>query len=169
MSGERERRKRPRATVVLAIAATALAMGAVRLPSGASRFSFDPAGPPRFTKDHAISAQRIMPGTSEQCRQALADVEAAGLALRDDTEFRCPADTWALGSQHWGATCWHNRLCPGTSYVAINPAVMGNSEGRLRYTIAHETCHVISYTETSDRGSEEAADQCAAAAGFPRQ
>ena len=102
---------------------------------------------------------------------SLLTVESSGLHLNDSTEFRCPGDTgeYPGDDQHWGATCWQNELCPGGSYVAITTSLIGPDDGRLRYVIAHEICHVNSYMRTGRAGSEAAADACAAGAGFPRR
>lgn len=120
-------------------------------------------------RDRLLASQTKSTPSSERCLNSLLTVETAGLKLRDETEFRCPGIAAEPGEEHhWGATCWQNELCPGGSYIAIDPELIGPSDARLRYVIAHEICHVNSYMQTGDRGTEAAADECAAAAGFPR-
>ena len=122
------------------------------------------------SRDRRLASQTKSTPTSERCLNSLLTVETAGLELRDETEFRCPGVAAEPGEEHhWGATCWQNELCPGTSYIAIDPELIGSDDARLRYVIAHEICHVNSYVQTGDRGTESAADECAAGAGFPRQ
>lgn len=117
-----------------------------------------------------VAAQRKQVPTDERCLNALVAVESSGLHLHNDTEFRCPGIAAEPGEErHWGATCWQNELCPGSSWIAADPALIGPDDARLRYVIAHEICHVNSYMKTGDRGSEPAADRCAAGAGFPRR
>ena len=119
--------------------------------------------------ERLVAAQRKQVPTDERCLSALVAVESTGLHLRDDTEFRCPGIAAEPGDErHWGATCWQNELCPGGSWIAVDPELIGPDDARLRYVVAHEICHVISYTRTGDRGTEPAADACAAGAGFPR-
>lgn len=116
-----------------------------------------------------VSQAKAVP-TTQRCLDSLFTVEQAGLELRDETEFRCPGIAAEPGEEHhWGATCWENELCPGGSYIAVDADLIGPDDARLRYVIAHEICHVNSYVATGDRGSEAAADQCAAAAGFPKR
>lgn len=112
-------------------------------------------------------APRLTGRTS--CEQARADVEAAGLRLPSGFEYRCPGNTESFPgqSQAWGVTCyWNAYYCPSGAYIAINPAALGWSETRLRYTVAHETCHALDYV-AGRAISEPAADACAAAYGFP--
>ena len=117
-----------------------------------------------------LASQAKTTPTDHRCLASLLTVEQAGLELRDQTEFRCPGIAAEPGDErHWGATCWQNELCPGGSWIAVDPEVIGPDDGRLRYVIAHEICHVNSYVTTGDRGTEPAADQCAAGAGFPRR
>lgn len=121
-------------------------------------------------RDQLLASQSKTNPSSERCLDSLLTVEAAGLTLRDETEFRCPGTATEPGEgHHWGATCWQNEFCPGGSYIAIDPAQIGPDDARLRYVIAHEICHVNSYVATGEAGSEPAADRCAAAAGFPRR
>ena len=120
-------------------------------------------------RDQLRDSQTMSTPASDRCLDALLAVEQAGLPLRDDTDFRCPGSTGITPSseQHWGATCWQNELCPWSSYVAVNPGLIGPDPSRLRYVVAHEICHVNSYARTGSAGTEPAADECAAAAGFP--
>ena len=121
------------------------------------------------TRDRLRATQTMSTPASDRCLDALLAVEQAGLQLRDETDFRCPGSTGfsPTAEQHWGATCWRTRLCPGASYVAVNPGMVGPDNARLRYVVAHEVCHVNSYARTGSAGSEPAADRCAAAAGVP--
>ena len=153
-------------TVGVVLIATVIAVR-----SGVGDVALDKAQPPAISdRDRSLATQAKGPGVSERCLDALHAVESSGHALRDDTEFRCPGSTGYTpdSEQHWGATCWQNVLCPGLSYLAVNEAMVGPSDARLRYVIAHEICHVNSYTRTGEAGSEPAADDCAAAVGFPR-
>ena len=120
-------------------------------------------------RDRLRATQTMSTPASDRCLDALLAVEQAGLQLRDDTDFRCPGSTGfsPTAEQHWGATCWRTRLCPGASYVAVNPGMVGPDNARLRYVVAHEVCHVNTYARTGSAGSEPSADRCAAAAGFP--
>ena len=130
-------------------------------PSNQDRSGTEPVTGP------AMSA-RIEPA-DPRCRAALADVEATGLVLPAVFEYRCPGSTelFAGARQHWGTTCAQTSLCPNGAYVAINPAVIGPSESRLRYVVAHEICHARGYIAHRPV-DEAAADSCAAAHGFPR-
>lgn len=120
--------------------------------------------------ERLVAAQRKQVPTDQRCLDALVAVESSGLHLRDETEFRCPGIAAEPGDErHWGATCWQNELCPGGSWIAVDPQLIGPNDGRLRYVVAHETCHVNSYMRTGGRGSERSADECAAGAGFPRR
>ena len=162
------------ATALLVVAVLVTVGSAARQPS-----KFDITAPatvdvrrpnvlPRATR--LVAAQRKQIPVSDRCLSAFVAVESAGLHLRDDTEFRCPGIAAEPGDvRHWGAACWRNELCPGGSWIAIDPEVIGPDDARLRHVIAHEICHIISYTRTGDRGSEAAADACAAGAGFPRR
>ena len=108
---------------------------------------------------------------SPECAAALAVVEASGLDLPDQTAFRCPgsAQSFPGDRQHSGVACWdHAHFCPGQSFIAINPEEIRPMDRALQYVVAHEICHIRAYVETSSPGSEDAADRCAAAAGFPR-
>lgn len=104
-----------------------------------------------------------------RCAAARSDVEAAGLVLPAQFEYRCPGSTelFAGDRQHWGTTCSMASLCRGHSYIAINPGLIGRSEARLRYVVAHETCHALDVAARRPL-DESAADACAAAHGFPR-
>ena len=162
--------------LVVAVFGAAAVMSFDAAGTGRARWDVDRA-PTTTTPDHVANRDRLratqMMSTpaSDRCLDALLAVEQAGLALRDATDFRCPGSTGVTptSEQHWGATCWQNRLCPGGSYVAINPGLIGPDDARLRYVVAHETCHVNSYARTGSAGSEPAADRCAAAAGFPKK
>lgn len=104
-----------------------------------------------------------------RCAAARSDVEAAELLLPAQFEYRCPGSTelFAGDRQHWGTTCSMASLCRGHSYIAINPGLIGRSEARLRYVVAHETCHALDVAARRPL-DESAADACAAAHGFPR-
>jgi hypothetical protein len=103
-----------------------------------------------------------------RCAAGLAAVEATGLVLPALFEFRCPGSTELFPGdrQHWGVACAFASLCPRGAYVAVNPAVIGPSDARLRFVIAHEICHARDYVEGRPV-SEAAADACAAGHGFP--
>lgn len=118
------------------------------------------AAPARVTASGAVGAR---------CAAALSDVEAAGLVLPAQFEYRCPGSTelFAGDRQHWGTACSMASLCPGHSYIAINPGLIGPSEARLRYVVAHETCHALDIAARRPL-DEPAADACAAAHGFRR-
>lgn len=118
------------------------------------------AAPARVAASGAVGAR---------CAAALSDVEAAGLVLPAQFEYRCPGSTelFAGDRQHWGTACSMASLCPGHSYIAINPGLIGRSEARLRYVVAHETCHALDITARRPL-DEPAADACAAAHGFRR-
>jgi hypothetical protein len=107
--------------------------------------------PAPVDRDRLLASQLKSTPSSERCLDSLLTVETAGLALRDETEFRCPGTAAEPGEEHhWGATCWDNELCPGGSYIAIDPAQIGPDDARLRYVIAHEICHVNSYVRTGE-------------------
>ena len=104
-----------------------------------------------------------------RCTAARDDVEAVGLMLPAQFEYRCPGrtETFVGDRQHWGTACFLMSLCPTTAYIAINPGRIGPSEARLRYVVAHETCHALD--ALAHRSLDEAAaDACAAAHGFVR-
>ena len=153
-------------TVGLVLITTVIA---VRSGVGRVAVNKEPA-PAMSDRDRSLAPQAKDPSVSERCLDALHAVESSGHALRDDTEFRCPGIAAEPGGEHhWGATCWRTVLCPGGSYIAIDESLIGPEDARLSYVIAHEICHVNSYTRTGEAGSEPAADECAAAAGFPRE
>ena len=152
-------------TAILAVA-TVVAVTADR---GGDRKSDPRRRVPPPSHDQLLASQTKSSPSSERCLKSLLTVERAGLSLRDETEFRCPGIAAEPGEEHhWGATCWQNELCPGGSYIAIDEALIGPDDARLRYVIAHEICHVNSYLRTGHRGSEAEADECAAGAGFPK-
>lgn len=118
----------------------------------------------------AAPARVAAPGAvGARCAAALSDVEAAGLVLPAQFEYRCPGSTelFAGDRQHWGTACSMASLCPGHSYIAINPGLIGPSEARLRYVVAHEICHALDIAARRPL-DEPAADACAAAHGFRR-
>ena len=116
----------------------------------------------------STTAERNEPA-DPRCRAALRDVEAAGLALPDLFEYRCPGDARLFpgDTQHWGSTCAYASLCPDGAYVAVNPTAIGASEARMRYVVAHEICHALDFLAHRPV-SEAGADSCAAAHRFPR-
>lgn len=108
--------------------------------------------------------------TSESCLRALRAVQEAGLRLPPETSFRCPGNTETTPGdrQHSGVACFdHAWYCPQGSYIAVNPAHVHGGDSGMKYVIAHEICHIDSYRTSGTPGTEEAADACAAAAGFP--
>lgn len=174
------RTKPPKAAISLLVALMSVIGVAVTLTSAARGPSEYDLSAPRTADfrrpsvlpraERLVAAQRKQIPTDQRCLSALVAVESSGLHLRDDTEFRCPGVAAEPGEErHWGATCWQNRLCPGGSWIAVDPELIGPDDSRLRYVIAHEICHVNSYMRTGDRGTEPAADVCAAGAGFPRR
>lgn len=141
--------------------------------------------PPRSTVRPATTTPATTPATpaesrgravpnhpyAARCLAALEDVRASGLLLPAIFEYRCPGDTQSFPGdrQHWGITCHrHPRYCPTGAYIGVNPAVVGPDEARLRYTVAHETCHALDY-EAGRTPTEPAAEACAAKHGFPRR
>lgn len=171
MSNEGARKnRRPIVIALIAGVATLTTVVAVSSDDRDVAASAKARGASVSDRDDRPSSQTMAAGTSQRCLDALYEVESAGHELHDETEFRCPGSTGFTpeSEQHWGATCWDTALCPRSSYVAISPAVIGPSDERLRYVIAHEICHVNSYARTGEPGSEPAADACAAEAGFPR-
>ena len=108
---------------------------------------------------------------SEPCAQAMEVVNRAGLRLAPGTTFRCPGNTETTPGdrQHSGVACFdHQWYCPQSSYIAVNPDQIRGGDRGMQYVIAHEICHIESYLATGTPGAEDAADACAAAAGFPR-
>ena len=158
------------AVLVLAVVLVATVVAVRAAASGPRSLDKPPPPSPKAERDRALAGQAKSAPVADRCLDALYAVETSGHALPDDTEFRCPGSTGYTpeSEQHWGATCWRTALCPGHSYVAINPSVIGPSDQLLRHVIAHEICHVITYARTGAPGSEPAADECAAAAGFPK-
>ncbi|HUR49654.1 MAG TPA: hypothetical protein VMY88_09045 [Acidimicrobiales bacterium] len=162
--------KRP-FVILLISAVMALAVG-VAIVGGRNEGTESDIGRPEETanRDRLLASQRKSAPSTERCLNSLLTVEAAGLTLRDQTEFRCPGAATEPGEErHWGATCWETELCRGGSYIAVDEELIGRDDARLRYVIAHEICHVNSYMRTGEPGSEPAADRCAATAGFPRR
>ncbi|HUR18239.1 MAG TPA: hypothetical protein VMZ51_04795, partial [Acidimicrobiales bacterium] len=118
----------------------------------------------------AASAPATASGAmGSRCTAARSDVEAAGLVLPAQFEYRCPGstETFTWDRQHWGTACFRMSLCPTSAYIAINPGLIGPNEARLRYVVAHETCHALDSVARRPL-DEPAADACAAAHGFPR-
>ena len=118
----------------------------------------------------ALPIAKVSP-VSQRCADALVAVQSAGLLLHEGTAFRCPGSTQTFPGdrQHWGVACWqHKHFCATGSYIAANTDEIGPSNHSLRYVVAHEICHIDSYIATGGPGTEEAADLCAAKAGFPR-
>lgn len=122
------------------------------------------------------SLAEVVPAASAQrgplyrrCNEGRQAVEATGLVLPPDFEYRCPGNTqlFAGDRQHWGVACYFASLCPGGAYIAINPDRIGTSNARLRHVIAHEICHALD-VKASRPMSEPAADACAASHGFPQ-
>lgn len=108
---------------------------------------------------------------SEACSRAMDVVARAGLQLEVSTAFRCPGNTETTPGdrQHSGVACWdHPRYCPEGAFIAVNPEHIREGDDRMQYVIAHEICHISSYVAVGIPGTEDAADACAAAAGFPR-
>ncbi len=153
------RRGGPRAVVSVptTVAPEASPAEAPPPPANASEEASRPAEPPPADP------------VAARCAAALADVEATGLRLPARFQYRCPGDTRmsAGDRQHWGVACAANPFCPDAAYIAINPDAIGPSEARMRYVVAHETCHAVDYVSGRAQ-SEAAADACAAAHGFPR-
>ena len=90
----------------------------------------------------------------DRCLAARQAVENAGDHLAAGFGYRCPDS----GYSHWGATT----VPPcGRCFVAINTALIGPDDARLRYVVAHEFCH------SNWVRNEKAADDCAAQYGFP--
>lgn len=121
----------------------------------------------------AASPERraVDPTVSEACARALETVHRAGLRLASGTEFRCPGNTETTPGdrQHSGVACFdHQWYCPQSSYIAVNPEQIRRGDQGMQYVIAHEICHIESYRATGTPGTEDGADACAAAAGFPR-
>ena len=117
-----------------------------------------------------VAARKSVPGpVGARCMAALADVERTGLVLPALFEYRCPGstETFTGDRQHWGTTCAMVSMCPGSAYIAVNPGLIGPRDARLRYVVAHETCHALDSVALRP-ASERAADACAAAHGFPR-
>lgn len=170
MSSEAARSRRPTGIVLIgAVMAVAVGVALFAASAGGER-EFDVAGLSRVEVENLLASQAKSSPMSQRCMASLLTVEHAGLELRDETEFRCPGTAAEPGEErHWGATCWQNELCPGTSWIAVDPEMIGPDDARLRYVIAHEICHVNSYMQTGARGTEPAADRCAAGAGFPRR
>ncbi|MDQ3573580.1 MAG: hypothetical protein M3404_01445 [Actinomycetota bacterium] len=108
--------------------------------------------------------------SSARCAAALQTVQGAGLVLPSRFGFRCPGDTRAHpGDRNWGIACYYYApKCPGEAYVAINPTLIGPSDARLRYVVAHEIAHAIELVAQGS-STEESADAQARAAGFPPQ
>lgn len=122
-------------------------------PAGRQRVADAPSGAPT---DPAI-----------RCERERSAVELTGLVLPGGFEYRCPGSTHLFigDRQHWGTICAYASLCPRSAYVAINPAVIGPNDARLRYVIAHEFCHARDY-QARRPVRESTADACAAAHGF---
>lgn len=142
-------------------------------PSGSPPLAFAAETSDRSlpTAEVPVPALTRMATPSPACAAALAVVEASGHDLPEQTEFRCPgsAQTYPGDRQHSGVACWdHAHFCPGGSFIAVNPDEIRPIDRALQYVVAHEICHIHAYERTSSPGSENAADQCAAAAGFPR-
>ena len=163
-------------TVVAFVVFTAVLAGA---GAGAGVASMQPATAQQpqapvaqTTVDTAlVSTSQPAPAVSDACARALETVQQAGLRLASRTEFRCPGNTETTPGdrQHSGVACFdHRRYCPQSSFIAINPEQIGSGDQGMRYVIAHEICHIESYVATGTPGPEEAADACAATAGFPR-
>ncbi|HUR49655.1 MAG TPA: hypothetical protein VMY88_09050 [Acidimicrobiales bacterium] len=128
-------------------------------PAAGAPISAPPAAPPKVV------------APSLECAAALAAVEHAGLKLPETTAFRCPGSTEQFGGdrQHSGVACWGQPLyCPGGSFIAVNPDATGSGQHHLQYVVAHEICHIEAYVAGALGGTEAAADECAARAGFPR-
>ncbi|MGH9224063.1 MAG: hypothetical protein ACRD2W_09855, partial [Acidimicrobiales bacterium] len=107
---------------------------------------------------------------SARCSQAQAEVKAAGLSLPAGFRFLCSgaADLYAGDRGHWGTMChYHAPECLTNAYIAVNLDLIGANQARLRYVIAHETCHALDAVARRPT-TEDAADRCAAAHGFPR-
>ncbi len=170
MSSDAATHRRPLGIILITVVVgLSVAVALVGAKGGRSR-EFDVSRLSRVDVEQLLASQAKVSPTSHRCLASLLAVERAGLELRDQTEFRCPGTAAEPGEEHhWGATCWQNKLCPGGSYIAVDPGLIGPDDARLRYVIAHEICHVNSYAQTGDRGTEAAADKCAAGAGFPRR
>lgn len=106
---------------------------------------------------------------ASRCTAARSHVEAAGLVLPAQVEYRCPGstETFTGDRQHWGTACLRMSLCPTSAYIAINPGLIGPNEARLRYVVAHETCHALDFVARRPL-DEAAADACAAVHGYRR-
>lgn len=108
----------------------------------------------------APSAQ-AQPWTSPRCGAALDTVSRSGDRLPDGFTFRCSDGKATDG--HWGTTSGQDR------WIAADLEAIGPSDAKLRYVVAHETCHARAYAgqEPFTWTDERAADQCAKRYGFP--
>lgn len=98
------------------------------------------------------------------CAEALAWVTNAGLRLPSGAGYQCPSTQFA----HHGVACSYAAPCPGSRYIAINIALMGDvTPEYLRYVVAHEVCHLLHF-DARRESTEPQADDCAAAYGAPR-
>ena len=90
----------------------------------------------------------------DRCQAARQAVEDAGDHLGPGFDFLCPNSEYP----RWGATT----VPPcGPCFVEVNLADVGPDDAKLRYVVAHEFCH------SNGVRNEQAADDCAAAYGFP--
>ena len=105
----------------------------------------------------------------QRCAESRSWDAAHGLVLPAGWGFRCPDANPVDGTDsHWGTTCINVAgACPGTAYVAINVGLIGPSQDRLHYVMAHELCHANELA-TTGHTTEDSADACAAAHGAPR-
>ena len=98
------------------------------------------------------------------CAEALAWVAKAGLRLPPGAGYQCPSAQFA----HHGVACSYAAQCPGSRYIAINIALMGDvTPEYLRHVVAHEVCHLLHF-DAGRESTEAQADDCAAAYGAPR-